>query len=108
MQVQMHAVRRLAQMRVVELRLAAATESDAQIVVALVEDIEPRFAGQRERSKLRTAEPRQIERPADLRLVFRRFLQCERRRITLALPFPGGRVFELPLFTLLERLWGIE
>jgi len=100
----MHTVCRFAEMCVVELGLAAATESDADVVVALVEDIEPCFAGEREGIPLRAAEPGQVQRPANLRLVLRRLFQNERRRLTFALPFPGGGIFELPLITLLDRL----
>ena len=104
MQVQMHAIRRLAEMSVVELRITHTSEGDAEVVIAFVEDIEPGFAGECEGAPLRAAEPGQIERPADLRLVLRRLFQHERCRVAPALPFPGSRIFELPLITLLERM----
>ena len=104
MQLKMHAVRRFAEVGVVELGFATSGKGNADVVVALVEDIEPRFAGECEGAPLRAAKPSQVERPAHLRLVMRRLFQHERRRIALALPFPGGGVFELPLITLLERL----
>ena len=104
MQLQMHAICRFAEVRVVELGFSASPEGDAEIVVALVEYIEPRFAGQRERLKLRPAKPGQIEGATHLRFVLRRPFEHKRRRVTLALPFPSRWIFELPLVALLERM----
>jgi hypothetical protein len=105
MQVQMHTVRRLAEMSVVELRLAAGHRKAMQTsLLPLLKTSS--LASQVSVKESHSAPPNQgiLNGLRIFRLVFRGLFQQQASyRPSIALPFPSSGVFQLPLITPLQR-----